>query len=207
MKGLAHRLVSRVLRRLNAPFIDVSQSGESDPKWHQGLIVHLASIMRPEVYVELGIFRCGLFNQVVPFTMRAIGVDADPEAGKYMTRSPRATFVAANTSEFARRIRKDPVSIDMIFIDADHSQEAVLDDFRNFLPFVVPHGLILLHDTHPCDEAATDPTRCGTAYRAIDQLSRRSDGFEMMTLPLHPGLTLCRKRTAQVAWQEGARVG
>jgi len=90
----------------------------------------------------------------------------------------------------------------MIFIDADHSQAAVEEEFWNFFPFVAPHGLILLHDTHPIDEAATIPARCGDAYKTIERLSKQTDQFEMVTLPLHPGLTLCRKRTTQLAWQE-----
>jgi predicted O-methyltransferase YrrM len=203
MSGKVHRLASRIMRRLNGQLIDVSHAGTDDSKWHQGLIIHLASIMRPKVYLELGIFRCGLFNQMVPFADRLIGVDANPEAGRYMTKSPKTSFIAATTSEFARQLRENPIAIDMAFIDADHSREAVLEDFRGVFPFVVQHGLILLHDTHPVDEAATDPARCGDGYQAIAQLSRMTDEFEMMTLPRHPGLTLCRKRTAQLSWQEG----
>lgn len=45
----------------------------------------------------------------------------------------------------------------MLFIDADHSKEAVLQDFRGFFPFVAPYGLILLHDSHPGKEGMMHP--------------------------------------------------
>lgn len=202
MGTLANKVLARAVSILNLPFIDLSHGYATNSKWHQGLIIHLASILRPRVYLELGIFKCGLFNRMIPFAEQLIGVDANPEAGTHMAKSPKVRFVASTTSNFARHLRSEPISIDMIFIDADHSREAVEQDFVNFFPFVKPHGLILLHDTHPMDKAATSPERCGDAYQAIESLSRKFEQFEMMTLPWHPGLTLCRKRTAQLAWQE-----
>jgi hypothetical protein len=197
--------VSRLLRRLNLPVVDLSANLAGDPKWHQDMIIHLASILKPKTYVELGIFHCGLFNRMIHYAQDAIGVDANPEAERYMARSPKARFVSATTSGFAEQLRRSPIDIDLLFIDADHSKEAVAEDFANFLPFVRPHGVILLHDTHPQDAAATDPERCGDGYLAIRQLSKQTGVFEMMTLPVHPGLTLCRKRQSQLSWQEPAR--
>jgi len=206
MGKLANKIFARAVSKLNLPFVDLSNGYANNSKWHQGLIIHLASILRPRVYLELGIFKCGLFNRMIPFAEQLIGVDANPEAGNHMARSSKVRFVATTTSNFAQRLRNEPISIDMIFIDADHSREAVEEDFANFFPFVKPHGLILLHDTHPLDKAATSQERCGDGYQAIEGLSRKSEQFEMMTLPWHPGLTLCRKRTAQLAWQENSSV-
>jgi len=84
--------------------------------------------------------------------------------------------------------------IDMLFIDADHSREAVLDDFNNCLPYVAPHGLILLHDVHPGNAELTHPAWCGTAYQAAEELSRNNNAYEIMTIPVSPGLAVCRKR-------------
>ena len=95
-----------------------------------------------------------------------------------------------------------PIAVDMLFIDADHAKDSVLRDFFGILPFVSQHGLILLHDTHPKSVDYLDPQYCNDAYKAIEELSKRMDQFEMMTIPLHPGLTLCRKRTSQLSWLE-----
>ena len=169
--------------------------------WHESFIVHLASIIRPKVYVELGLYQCAVFNQIIPYTEKLIGVDIEPSAGKYMTGSPKTLFVCASTQEFAHSIQSNPFLIDLLFIDADHSKESVLSDFRNIFPFVSPHGLILLHDTHPGNAALLDPNYCGTGYEAIAELSSENKDYEMVTIPVSPGLTICRKRQTQLSWQ------
>ena len=177
---------------------------QPDPElWHQSFIEHLASIVKPRVYVELGVHRCDLFNRVIPYARQLVGVDIDPQSADFMAKSDKVNFVNSTTDEYAAVLRAQPISINMLFIDADHSKEAVLRDFWNFFPFVTPHGLILLHDTHPKSiEFAHAGSYCGDAYKGVEELSRKADEFEMMTIPVHPGLTLCRKRTTQLSWME-----
>ncbi|WP_143414538.1 class I SAM-dependent methyltransferase [Halobacillus massiliensis] len=170
--------------------------------WHEDFIIHLVKVIRPKVYVELGIQRCLLFNRVIDHAEKLIGVDIDKMAGSYMSESPKAQFFHGPTTEFAKKLEADPLEIDLLFIDADHSKEAVLEDFKNYFPFVAPHGLILLHDGHPGSSRMMDPLYCGTAYQAIEELSKQTDAYEMMTIPVSPGLTLCRKRKEQLSWHE-----
>ncbi|HQD91374.1 MAG TPA: glycosyltransferase family 2 protein [Syntrophomonadaceae bacterium] len=170
--------------------------------WHEDFIVHLASIIRPRVYVELGISKCAVFNRIIPFAEKLIGVDVDPRAETFMQKSEKTSFVLATTQEFAKQLAQEPLMIDMLFIDADHDQEAVLNDFRSFFPFVSPHGIILLHDVHPGSQALIRPEWCGTAYLAAEELSRQTDEYEMVTIPVSPGLAICRKRRSQLSWKE-----
>lgn len=170
--------------------------------WHEDFILFLTSIVRPKVYVELGLYQCALFNRVIPFAETLIGVDLNGEAGQHMQMTPKTRFFHGTTQAFAQELAARPMQIDMLFIDADHSREAVLQDFYDFFPYVSPHGLILLHDSHPGSAEMMDPTLCGTAYQAIDELSRRTDAYEMVTIPISPGLTICRKRRQQLSWQE-----
>lgn len=170
--------------------------------WHESFTEHLSFVLRPSVYVELGLYRCELFNRVIPHAQQLIGVDMDAEAGNWMAKSDKVQFVHSTTDEFAAMLREHPISIDMLFIDADHSKGAVLKDFWNFFPFVSPQGLIIIHDTHPKNIDYTQPGYCGNAYKAVEELARHTDKFEMMTIPVHPGLTLCRKRTTQLSWME-----
>lgn len=170
--------------------------------WYCNVITLIAQIVRPKVYVELGIQQCKLFNVMVPYAEKLIGVDIDANAGRLMQTSPKTRFVHGTTQSFAEELRSQPITIDMLFIDADHSKEAVLQDFRDFFPFVAPHGLIFLHDSHPGEPKMISPNFCGTAYQAVDLLSRETDEYEMMTIPVSPGLTLCRKRQQQLSWQE-----
>lgn len=196
------RAIARGLRALQVPVIDISPDRTWDSKWHQDFILHLASLFRPNVYVEVGIHHCGLFNRMIPYASRLIGVDANPDSAKYMKRCAKTEFVCATSSDYVGRLRQQPLLIDLLFIDADHSEAAVESDFKGVFNFVAPHGLILLHDTHPLDERATSQERCGDGYKAVARLSARTEQYEMMTLPKHPGLTLCRKRTQQLSWQE-----
>jgi predicted O-methyltransferase YrrM len=61
------------------------------------------------------------------------------------------------TSEQASRIPEDK-SLAFVFIDADHSYEAVCNDIRCWLPKVKPGGVIAGHDFHEEDvnRAVTD---------------------------------------------------
>ena len=176
---------------------------KNDPlKWHISFIEELARHVRPEVYVELGVHRAELFNQVIPYAGRLVGVDVDPTSGGFMRKSDNTRFVCGTTEEFVQELRQAPLEIDMLFIDADHSCESVYKDFTDYFPFVKQQGLILLHDTHPGNAQLLEPGWCGDAYRAIERLQVDSRGFEMVTIPVSPGLTICRKRTVQLGWME-----
>ena len=168
--------------------------------WHENFIVHLASILRPNVYMELGLYECAVFNRIIPFAQHLIGVDISPRAKTFMTRSPKTEFICSSTKGLSLELAPRGMQIDMLFIDADHSREAVLEDFRSYSPFVAPHGLILIHDTHPRDTSELNPAFCGDGYLAIPDLQTDLGNFEMVTIPVSPGLTICRKRTSQLSW-------
>jgi len=170
--------------------------------WHEDFMVQLASVVRPKVYVELGIYHCALFNRIIPLAEQLVGVDINSDAGNYMRKSTNARFYKGTTQEFAKELEVQALQINMLFIDADHSKEAVTQDFRDFFPFVAPHGLILLHDTHPGNVNLIQPEWCGTAYQAIEEMSKETGAYELMTIPVSPGLTICRKRQAQLSWRE-----
>ena len=78
-------------------------------------------------------------------------------------------------------------SIDVLFIDGDHSYEGVAEDFRMYVPMVAPGGLIALHDIVPgppeavggvpdfwreargevFDEIVADPTQGGYGFGLV----------------------------------------
>ena len=175
--------------------------------WNSDFIANLAEMLRPEVYVELGVRRAATFNIVAPYAGQAIGVDMDPGVEAYVQSAANVQLFLGTTDEYLAEIERTGLLIDMLFIDADHARSSVLQDFRGFLPHVRPQGIILLHDGHPGDESLLAPESCADAYLAVEELSRDAREYEMVTIPLSPGLTICRKRTRQLSWQEPAHDG
>ena len=175
--------------------------GVGQENWHENFIVHLASIIRPKNYVELGLYQCELFNQIIPYADKLIGVDISPEAGKYMKKTEKTKFVCSSTVDYYKKIKSNSIVIDLLFIDANHSKKSVQEDFENFFPFVADQGIILLHDGYPKNKDYTNSGYCGDGYRAIEELSQKTDLYEMVTIPMHPGVTICRKRLKHLPWQ------
>ena len=187
-------------RKEQVPWLSGKLTKESEGGWHGGILEYLAKLLKPRVYVELGMGGCRIFNRIVPLAKHSFGVDLDANCKHRMINSPQTAFAHQSTLEFAQTIKENPIEIDLLFIDADHSREAVLNDFKAFFPFVADNGMILLHDGYPFSREMTNSGNCDTAYQAIWELSQNNKEWEMMTLPLPPGLTLCRKRTKQLSW-------
>lgn len=168
--------------------------------WHVEFILDLASILRPRTYVELGLYQCELFNRMIPYAENLIGVDMAIEAGSYMKRNKKARFENCSTDEFCKIAKNESIEIDLLFIDANHSYKSVKNDFLGFFPLIKEGGMIVLHDGYPKDLNHTGNGYCGDGYKAIDELTRVAQGYEMMTIPVHPGLTLARKRQKHLPW-------
>jgi hypothetical protein len=168
-------------------------------KWHLDLVVSLASILTPRNYLEIGIHKCGLFNRLIPYCDSLTGVDLNPRAVDYMAKSNKTTFI--NTSSVDYWNTTDSVVFDLIMIDGNHSKEFVRQDFVGGLSKLAPNGIMLLHDTYPGDKSAMAFDRCSDGYKVIEEMSTKTDQYEMVTIPRHPGLTICRKRTNHLDWE------
>lgn len=186
---------------LDAYYRNSKSSGEvGDADFHVDLIVHLASILRPNCYVELGVYKGETFNRVSRFANKSYAVDINPESKSYIRKE--SDFFSGSTEDFLRYFSSEGRKIDLLFIDADHSASSVEFEFKEFFPYVSDQGVILLHDGYPLREGHTVPEICGDGYKAIERLSQKVDGYEMVTVPFPPGLTICRKRNQQVPWQK-----
>lgn len=190
-------MINKIYLRLKG---SSQKTNETPVNWHEDFIVELAKALKPKVYVELGLYKSELFNRIIPHAKQLIGVDVVPELEAYMKKNPKAKFICKSTDEYAKDLKKKPIKIDLLFIDANHSKESVLKDFKHFFPFVNEQGVILLHDGYPKNKTQTQPGYCGDGYKAIEILTTNQKGYEMMTIPVAPGLTICRKRKAHLPW-------
>lgn len=194
-------MIIKISNLINKAKVSLLFRKRNDSKWHINFILHLISIIKPASYLEVGIFHCGLFNQVIPYVDSLVGLDMDSSAGTYMKTNSKCEFINSTSSDFFKQQIKLGRKFDFIFIDGDHSKEAVEADFLGAFEVLNDNGIILLHDTYPLNIAATTRDRCDDGYQALDKLSRLTNKWEMMTIPIHPGITLCRKRIKQVDWE------
>jgi len=163
------------------------------------LIEHFASILRPDAYLELGIYKAETISKVSKFAKQAIGVDIiKPQDINGFT------FYHMSTDTFFCKIELGEIiipTLDMVFIDACHSHEQSLKDFNNVFKYVSEGGLIFLHDTYPKDEALTNQGYCGDVYRTAWKIRmKKKTRCEIVTIPASPGMSIVRKSSKQLLW-------
>jgi hypothetical protein len=175
-------------------------------EFHTEILRNIAIQMKPAIYVELGVFLGETLNAVLPWvTEEAYACDIyDNFAANIPPDQRHKVHIYSNTRTDAlaigwRETVKKP--IDLIFIDADHSKEAVVEDILAFLPFLKEDtGLMVLHDMWPPDRGQTAPGFCGDGYLLKPWLNVQSE-LEYCTLPLQYGVGIIRK--IGKAWQNG----
>lgn len=90
--------------------------------------------------------------------------------------------------EFLRMRSTDAVAIwtrpiDCLFVDGDHSWSGIDCDWRGFSPFVVPGGVVLLHDSRSVPEREdADSVRYTDAVVRKDLRFRLIEGVDSMTV-------------------------
>lgn len=174
---------------------------KGDLRWYGGIIQLLATTTSANSYLEVGIASARIFNTVGKYVSTAVAIDIDAEAEKFITLK-KYQFIGLDSTTALDLLIDRKQLFDLIFIDGDHSKEMVLNDFRRCIKLVKEDGLILLHDAFPETDQHTTSFFCGDAYLAIEELSRTTNDWEMVTIPVYPGLTICRKRSKQVPWQQ-----
>lgn len=167
---------------------------------HSNFIKNIAQYIQPECYLELGV-RCGeTFFLVSPFCKKAIAVD------KQKLNIPIQDNIEVHqmlTDEYFDKIKYSDIRFDLVFIDADHSYQQSKTDFLNVIKYVIDDAIIFLHDTYPIDGSWCTDSACGTVYETILYIKENLyNDFEVLTLPIHPGLTMVKKikRNKQVMW-------
>ena len=175
---------------------------DTPENWHEKFITEMAKLLQPDTYVELGVYQADLFNKLIPYCKKLIAVDIDPQSTRFIHSSSKTIFINSTTDEFAQQLRYKPIEIDMLFIDSDHRKEQLEKDFENFFPYVVDQGIVLIHDTYPKNKKYTNSGYCADGYKYVEEISRERTDFELVTIPLHPGLTFSKKRNNLLGWKD-----
>lgn len=173
--------------------------------WHDRVLFQIASAIRPACYVEVGIYHAETLNKIARVSDTAIGIDIDPDAERYV-KAKNARFVQTNLGLGANALDAamsdaGAQSINLAFIDGDHRSAAVLNDFAVIADRSTPETLIFLHDTWPMDRQQTEDRYCSDSYRVPAEIRRVYDGeWQCVTIPTHPGLTVCSRASALPRW-------
>ena len=170
------------------------------------LVVYIAQVLEPDVYLELGVDRCRTINKVATFAKRAIGVDiSDCDEGLYIGhRSEKVEFYKSSTDDFFRKCLKLDLKVDLLFIDADHRYEQTKKDFDNYSRIVIDNGIIILHDSYINNESQSKHFISGTVWKLARDIRREDSyrkNFEIFTIPQSPGYSMIRKTTRQLSWR------
>src|SRR5258705_6825142 len=90
----------------------------------------------------------GRVYSIDPFFSGRLGICYGEVVAKFVRwkrRLSNVEFLKAFSHDVAPQFRQ---SVDFIFIDADHSYEAIKKDWQDWFPKVKPGGIIALHDCH-----------------------------------------------------------
>ncbi len=165
-----------------------------DPRarsWHPHFISDLARKLKSRNYLEVGVYRGETFRRIAKRVETATAIDIDPEALRSVRQVANGEGFLGTLQEFARL---NPArTFDLVFIDANHDQAAVFEDFVSAAKLTQHHGLILLHDTWPKNRAFSSQNLCGDAFLAVSRIRESFPEWQCVTLPIHPGLTICQR--------------
>jgi len=160
---------------------------------HSDFIATLASIYKPKVYVELGLYTGETISKTQPYFQKGYGIDMNPnDSLEQLKKCSNLEIIYTTTNHFFESFQE---GIDMAFIDADHCYESVLVDFENVFKRLNPGGIILLHDTDPESNHLMNPGYCGDSYKIVHYLENHFE-INCTTLPLtEAGLTIVTRKS------------
>jgi Methyltransferase domain len=186
--------------KFNVPFLK-----RSPRDWHDRVLFEIASAIKPACYVEVGIYHAETLNKIARVADVAIGIDINPEAERYIktknTRFVRADLGLGADDLDAAMSDAGAQFINLAFIDGDHRSHAVMRDFAAIAERSTFETLIVLHDTWPMDRQHAEDRYCSDSYRVPAEISHAYGGeWQCVTIPTHPGLTICSQAKARPRW-------
>lgn len=169
---------------------------DGDMRSHEFFLYGLVRGIKPKRILEIGV-RTGISTMTM---MQAVMddriqcdyhiCDIDPACLNLEYPFPITSHIMAS-DDLATQWDK---RIDLLMIDGCHEYSQVHRDLVNFMPYVLPSGFILLHDTNP-SEQDKHPGACWDAYKILDDIRKNAEiwNIEYLTLPYSYGLTVIKR--------------
>ncbi len=154
---------------------------------HTDMIVQIVKSINCKNYLELGVYDGATLEKVSAVVPRVIGVDIND----FRKNKNIGEFHQTTTQNFLNNFNE---IVDVIFIDADHSFEAVKLDFKASLKNLNEFGIIMLHDTDPISEKYIAREHCEDSYKIIDWIKAEYPDMDVFTFPIsEAGLTVVKR--------------
>lgn len=163
---------------------------------HSDFIGIIASIIKPTIYLELGLYEGETLDKVIKHASYVYGVDIKKNSKLEQLENNnknKVKIIYDKTDTFFEDFNH---KVDMAFIDADHCAKSALKDFENTLSRLSDDGIIIMHDTDPIANSYIGPKYCGDSYKIVPILEKRTD-INIITLPLtEAGLSIIMKKNS-----------
>jgi caffeoyl-CoA O-methyltransferase len=166
------------------------------------LLSMLSCLMQPRCILEIGTFTgysalCmaeGLKEDGILHSIEADGETAF-KAAEFIKGSPFAGKITMHTGDALKLIPELRLEPNIVFVDAAKQQYP--DYFKVCLPILASGGLMLFDNTLWSQKVLDDEMRTTDADTAamhqFNEFLLKSEGIEVLMLPLRDGLTLIRK--------------
>jgi predicted O-methyltransferase YrrM len=172
---------------------------------HIEFIEYFVRLLKPKNFLELGVQFGECTNKIIDLIPEYYGVDIEINSNiEYLINNKsNFKFSHMSTSDFFKKIAEMKINLDldMVFIDAFHSHTASYNDFLNVKDYVNQDGIIFFHDCYPFSNEDTNLGLCGDCYKTSEVIRKyHNDEFEILTIPVFPGISIARKCVKQLAW-------
>lgn len=172
---------------------------------HIELIEYFVRLLKPKSFLELGVQFGECTNKIIDLIPLYHGVDIEINSNiEYLiANKPNFRFSNLSTNDFFLNVNKEEkkLDLDMVFIDAFHSHSQSYTDFLNVKDHVNQDGFIFFHDCYPFSIEDTHSSLCGDCYKTSDVIrNNHNNEFEILTIPVFPGISIARKCIKQLAW-------
>jgi hypothetical protein len=169
--------------------------------WHAPIIAGIVRAYqrsRHATYIEVGVDRGHTLAHVISEARPTLSYVCDvtfaslaPEHRWLNSRGGDVIQHEMESVDFFALMRERGAQVDVVFIDGDHSYEAVKGDIYGALTVLGPDGTIIVHDSFP-ERQEWAESHCGDGWAAVAEFAQGA--LQVFTLPLFPGLSFMGHR-------------
>lgn len=173
---------------------------------HIEMIEYFVRLIKPNHFIELGVQFGEATKKIIPHvngTYHAVDIERSVNIDYFEGKYSNFKFNKMTTDDFFADLKEKGIhlGLEMAFIDACHTHEATYRDFLNVRDHLVNDGIIFMHDMYPKDAESSDPGLSGDCYKTAEKIRlEHNHEFEIITIPIEPGLSILRKVNRQLDW-------